>query len=414
MSYMTHLLCLNCGCTIEPYPFRYTCPDCGGYLDVQYDYERMKSAVKTQDFDSRRGSILQQWLPLLPIEKPELVDRVTLGEAPSPLLHTRNIPGIGANTWLKNDSLMPTASLKDRSLPITIVKGLEFGYQSVGIVSSGNASASLAAYAARAGVQCIVFLKESIKTSKLYKTMIYKPLAIQVRAQYDVAENLFQQARDEFGFFDCDGVINPYRIEGKKTFAYEVARDMDWKAPAAVFMPTGYGNGIVAVWKGFKELHRLGFIDSLPAMIAVQPAVCAPIARAFHRGLSYVEPIPSETSVAEAVSVNDPNIAGVRVLEAVRESGGTVLTAEEDEIRMATRLLAEKEGLAIEPTGAVAVAGLIGLERDGNPWAGGVNVVSITGHGLNVPEDLSTLISPPHLVDPDYRLIQKIFTHKDG
>ena len=126
-----------------------------------------------------------------------------------------------------------------------------------------------------------MFLSKHVSPSKLYKTMIYRPVGIQVMASYSEAEVFFQQAREEFGFFDCNGLVNPYRAEGKKTFAYEVARDLGWRSPRAVYMPVAYGNGIVAAWKGFKELKQLGLIEDLPAMVAVQPAVIAPIARAF-------------------------------------------------------------------------------------------------------------------------------------
>jgi threonine synthase len=407
MSYLTNLRCLTCGCAVDPNPFRYFCPDCGGFLDVEYNYQRMQVELSQADFESRRGSILEQWLEFLPIERPELIARVTLGEQPTPMTQARQLPAPAdrAEIWLKNDSLLPTCSLKDRSLPLTVVKALELSRKAVGIVSSGNASASLAAYAARADLHSIVFLKEHVSPSKLYKTMVYKPTAIQVQGSYSEVEILFQQARDEFGFFDCDGLVNPYRIEGKKTFAYEIARDLGWRPPAVVFMPTGYGNGIVAAWKGFQELHQLGFIGSLPAMVAVQPAVCGPIARAFRLGLSKVEPVPEAESIAEAVCVNDPVIGGQRVLELVRESGGMAIAVQEDEITEAVRILAEREGLATEATGAIGLAGLLKLMREGNPWAAGIQVISITGHGLNAPQAGSALTQPPIKVEADYQAV---------
>jgi threonine synthase len=409
MSFVTHLACLSCGRSVESEPFRYRCPDCGGFLEVEYDYEAMARAVSRESLDRRRGAILRQWLPLLPIEDAETIDRVTLGERPTPMIRAHRLRnGSGREElWLKDESRFPTCSLKDRSVPITIVKALEHGRDSVGIVSSGNASASLAAYAARAGLTAVVFVREGAAPSKLYKTLVYRPVAIQVQGSLSAAEALFEQARDEFGFFDCDGLINPYRIEGKKTLAFEVARDLGWRAPAAVLMPTGYGNGIVAAWKGFRELHRLGLIDSLPALYAVQPAVCAPIARAFERGDAVVEPVPSVVSIAEAVCTPDPQLGGQRVLQAVRESRGAALAVDEDEIIQAVRLLAEFEGLAIEPTGAVALAGWLKLTRDGNPWQGQPQVVSITGHGLNAAEAGARIAGEPLQVEPDYEAVHQ-------
>jgi threonine synthase len=237
--------------------------------------------------------------------------------------------------------------------------------------------------------------------------MIHKPAGVQVLGPYTVAEEIFQQVRDRFDFFDCNGLVNPYRIEGKKTFAYEVARDLGWRSPDVVLMPTGYGNGVVAAWKGFRELHKLGFVDSLPAMVAVQPAVCAPIVRAFEGGRSDVEPVPEAESIAEAVCINDPLIGGKRVLEVVGESGGLVMGVEEAEISEAVHILAEREGLAMEPTGAIALAGALKLKREGNRWADGVQVVSLTGIGLNDLQRGSAMVGAPARVEPSFEMAER-------
>jgi threonine synthase len=403
MSYVSNLRCLNCEATVDVSPFRYFCPDCGGFLDVEYDHQRMLAELSRSVFDSRRGTILEQWLEFLPVERPDLIPRATLGEMPTPMLQAGRLPPPAdrAQIWLKNDAMLPTGSLKDRSMPLVILKALELGRDAVGIVSSGNASASLAAYAAHAGLRAVVFLGQNVPAGKLYKTMIHKPAGVQVLGPYTVAEGIFQGVRDAFGFFDCNGLVNPYRIEGKKTFAYETARDLGWRSPDVVFMPTGYGNGVVAAWKGFRELHHLGFIDSLPAMVAVQPAVCAPIAHAFDQGLTEVASVPVAESIAEAVCINDPLVGGKRVLEVVRESGGAVIAVGESEIAQAVHILAEREGLAMEPTGAIALAGALKLMREEHPWGDGVQVVSLTGIGLNDLQRGRALVGAPATVEPD-------------
>lgn len=409
MSYVTNLVCLSCRQVVAPEPFVYFCPRCGGYLDVEYDYERMRADLAPSDFISRQGPILQQWQEFMPIERPELIARVTLGEQPTPMIQANQLPEFSRTgaLWLKNESQSPTCSLKDRSMPLTVLKALEFGRRAVGIVSVGNAASSLAAYAARAGLQAVVLLSQHASASKLYKTMIYNPIAIQLQGSYSAAEPLFQQARQEFDLFDCNGLVNPYRAEGKKSFAYEVARDLGWRAPDVVFMPTAYGNGIVAAWKGFQELYRLGFISSLPALVAVQAAAVAPIARAFERGLSQVEAVPDAPTLAEAVRVSDPAAGGQRVLQVVRESGGMAIGVEEEEIVEAVHLLAEREGLAIEPTGAVGLAAAIKLMRQGSPWADGIQVVSVTGHGLNAVESGGALVRAPLQVPLSYPALQQ-------
>lgn len=417
MSYVTQLKCLQCKKTIPTEPFRYFCPDCGGYLEVLYDYPKMKSEIDRDQLAFRSGSILQQWLQFLPIENPDFIDRVTLGEIPTPMFKARHFSTLGKNAevWFKNESQLPTNSLKDRSMPLMVLKALEQKKEAVGIVSSGNASASLAAYAAVAGLKAIIFLGQNVPVSKLYKTMIYNPVGMQVMGNYSAAEKNFQQAREEFGFFDCNGLVNPYRIEGKKTFSYEVARHLGWKAPDVVLMPTAYGNGIVATWKGFKELKDFGFIDSLPAIIAVQPANCAPIARAFELSMDYVEPVIGKKTVAEAVAITDPAVGGKRVLETIRESKGLVMAIEEDDIRSTIKLLAEKEGLAVEGAAALGAAAWLKLAKENNPISEGKCVISLTGIGLNDLENGNSFVNLPNQVSEQYdstqKVLRKILSH---
>jgi threonine synthase len=289
---------------------------------------------------------------------------------------------------------------------MVMLKALEQGRQAVGTVSTGNAAASLSAHAAGAGLSAIVFLGKDAPPSKLYKTLIYNPVAVQVQGSYMEADVLFQRAREEFGFFDCQGMVNPFRLEGKKTFAYEIARDLGWQAPSVVFIPTASGTGVVAAWNGFRQLHRLGFIPSLPAIVAVQPAACGPIAHAFAHGLDHVEPVAGGHSIAEAVSVSDPGSGGDRALKAVRESGGRAMAVDEAEIADALRMLADREGLAVEPAGAVGLAALLKLDREGNPWQGGQQVVSLTGHGLNDVQFGQTVVRPPIRVEADYAAVR--------
>jgi threonine synthase len=281
---------------------------------------------------------------------------------------------------------------------LMVLKALELKRELVGIVSSGNASASLAAYAAAAGLKAIIFLGANVPASKLYKTMIYHPIGIQVRGDYSSAEKYFIQAREEFEFYDCNGLVNPYRIEGKKTFSYEIARDLGWKAPDVVIMPTAYGNGIVATYKGFKELKDFGFINHIPAIIAVQPANCAPIARAFELGLDEVEAVEGKDTIAEAVAISDPAIGGKRVLETVRATQGRVMAVEEGEIERAIRVLAEREGLAVEGAAALGHAAYRKLVDEKNPFTRGTCVISVTGIGLNDVESGIKLVDMPEQV----------------
>jgi threonine synthase len=410
VSYVSGLRCMACHCAVATEPFRYHCPECGGFLDVEYDYDRMREDLTPSRFENRRGTILEQWLEFLPIERPELISRVTLGEQPTPMTRALRLPGVadGARVWLKNESLFPTGSLKDRSMPLATLKALELGRAAIGTVSSGNAAASLAAYAARAGLRGVVFISKHASAGKLYKSMIHRPLGIQVLAPHSDVEVFFEQACAEFGFFDGGGPANPYRGEGMKTFAYEVARDLGWKSPQTIYMPVAYGGNFAGTWKGFKELKRLGFIDSLPAMVAAQPAVIAPIERAFRLGLSRAEPVADAETMATAVAVSDPVFGGERVLSIVRESGGAVVAVAEAEIAAAVRLLAEREGLAVEPAAALGLAAMLKLVKEDSPLTSGCQVISLTGLGLNDQAWGSAMVTPPAQAPADYEAVRAI------
>ena len=167
-------------------------------------------------------------------------------------------------------------------------------------------------------------------------------------------------------------------------------------------MSTAYGNGIVATWKGFKELYDFGFIESLPRIIAVQPANCAPIERAYRLGLSHVDPVEKKPSLAEAVSITDPAIGGARVLEVIKESKGMVVAIEEEDIRNTMRILASREGLAIEGAGALGAAAWLKLKNENNPIVKGVSIVSLTGIGLNDLESGINIVNMPNRVTKNY------------
>lgn len=415
MSYVKHLTCVNCGQAHSANEFRYLCTACNGFLDVQLDIEAIRKRLKRSDIDSRPPGVMQRWLEFLPIEKPDLIERVSIGESVTPLVKSERLARrLGLeHLYLKNESAFPTGSLKDRSMPLVVLKALEFGFDTVSIVSSGNAAASLSAYAARAGLKAVVFVAGG-RTARLAKCRSYGSTLVHVEAPYSQVEELFMQARQAFGWYDCNGLINPFRLEGKKTFAHEVCHQLGWRVPDLVIMPIAFGNGLVSAWKGFAEIEEMGFATGRPAMWAAQPENCAPIVRAFESGASSVEPVNAQPTVASSIAVGNPEIGGKRVLNVARESGGGAVAASEGLILEAQALLAQEEGLFIEPSGASSLAGLMRLIREGRVRRDQVIVLSITGEGLNQPDALDAWAPEPHRVAPDLESLKRLMARIDG
>jgi threonine synthase len=268
-------------------------------------------------------------------------------------------------------------------MPLVVLKAIEFNYDTVTIVSSGNAAASLAAYAAKAGLQAVVFVSGNPPMGQLAKISAYGPKMVWVKGPYDEVEKLFIKTREEFRWFDCNGLINPFRLEGKKTYAHEISSQLQWQAPDVFTMVVGFGNGIVATWKGFKELYKLGFINKLPRLIGVQPVACAPIAKAFAEGKEDVTPMVCKETVAENIALGNPSFGGKRVLEAVRESKGAVISVSDEAIINACKTLGRDAGLFVEPAGALGIAGIRRLLDEGLVDRNEVVVPVITGHGVN-------------------------------
>jgi len=404
LSYVLTLRCTGCGREYRPNRLRYHCADCGNVLDVVYDLGSLARAVDRDMISSRPREILRRWVEFLPIEDPALIDRVTLGEATTPLVEFPNLAGsLGVgHLYVKNDTVLPTGSLEDRSIPLAVLKAMEFGRGTVGIVSSGNAAASLAAYAARAGLRAVVFVSRNASAAKLTQTLLYGARLIMIDGEYSDVEDLFRRAREALGWCDCSAQVNPFRLESKRLYAHEICEQLGWRVPDVVVIPTGGGHGPIAVEKGFRELLDLGWIDRMPRLIAVQPAACAPIAAAFQKDAGEVAPVTPAPTVADAIAVSAPGTGGTRALQAIRATNGAVVAVADEETLKAQRCLASRAGIFAEPGGAVSLAAVGMLARTGGITPKETVVSIVTGHGLkSVPEILPSLRLPP-AVPPDW------------
>jgi threonine synthase len=388
MSFIVGLRCVGCGAEFSHKELRYHCDRCGGVLDPIIDYAALAKRISPEGIRRRPPIIWRKWREFLPMEDESLMESVSLEEYETPLLKSTKLAEVIGikELFLKNDTYFPTCSLKDRSMPMVVEKALEFRAKTVCITSSGNAAASLAAYAARAGLECVLFVekrKDVPSRAQLAQMLVHGARVILLEK---LSEDVFFELRDRHGWYDCDGQINPFRLEGKKTYAHAIWEQMGGRLPDRIVLPIGVGNGVVATWKGLQELKRVGFADRLPTLAGAQPEASAPIVEAFLAGKETVEPVTQGQTIC-AISPGDPGVAGQRTLDVLREGNGQAAVVSDEGLLGAVRLLAS-EGIFTEPAGALALAGLVRLREQGLVSDDEVVVVTVTGHGLKHPETL--------------------------
>lgn len=402
MGKVTGLRCPKC---MQRYPVEIEgrlCERCHYILEVEVDLSSLHG--KGPDyFLSRAERSIWRWREFLPIEKEGAI--VTLGEGGTPLLPVERLRRDvgGAEVYLKNDTVLPTGSLKDRSNAVAISRAIEEGRAVVAVASTGNAAASVAAYAARAGLQSVVFVPEATASGKVAQAAAYGARIVRVQADFDGTARLYGKALKAFGWYSCDS-SNPWRNEGKKSYAYEIWADLDGRVPDWVIHPTAGGVGAAACWKGFNELYHLGWIDRLPRIAVAQPAACAPVVRALEAGWDEIRPVEAQQTIAESIKVGSPSTMAWCALRAVRESRGTAVALSESDIERSQVLVAREAGIFAEPTGAVSLGAAIRLEEEGLLRPEHLVVAVITGHGLKQPRTDLTL--PPAIL-PDLRLIEQ-------
>lgn len=367
------------------------CRNCSGLLEITYDLRRVPADLRERAARARAAG-MWRWRDLLPVGP--ATEPVSLGEGDTPLIEARELgERLGLRRlWLKNDTLMPTGSFKDRGFSLAVTFAAQLGLRRVFTYSSGNAGASLAAYAARAGMDAAILVEYLASPVKVAAIRAYGARVISLRFSssaevFSALEAIAGNAPYSFVNF-----INPVRHEAMKTYAYEICEALDWHAPDVMLHPVGTGGGLHGAWKGFRELRELGWIDRTPRMVGVQPAACAPIVKAVQRGAAFTTPDgdPSAT-IAQSMACDSPIQQGKRVLRAISESAGTAVAVSDAQMTEAMRLLG-REGILAEPSAAAPLAGLIEGLRSGTIAPGSEVVCVITGSGLKQP---NALIGPP-------------------
>lgn len=396
MSYVTSAVCVNCGAEHEAVPTLTTCRQCGGILDIRYDYAKLKKCVKPSDISERKEFSMWRYREFLPITGTSKCSKLRVGW--SPLYKAdRMADELGIRTiYLKDDGINPTASLKDRASAIAVVKAEEAGMTTIACSSTGNAASSLAGNAAAAGYQTYIFVPERAPKGKISQLMIFDANVICVQGSYEDTFRLSAEAIERFGWYNRNAAVNPYLMEGKKTVALEIAEQLGWRMPDYLAVSVGDGCTIAGIWKGLKDLYHAEFIDSLPRIISVQASGCFPINRSFMDGKPW-EPM-EENTLADSIAVGVPRNPK-KALAAITESNGIVVNVTDEEILAAMRLLG-KYGVFGEPAGAAGTAGLKKVIEQKKIPASASVVSIITGNGLKDTANAIQAAGEPFRIPP--------------
>jgi len=390
--FIKYLKCSRCG-KIYPYEdARITCEKNDlGRLDIHYDYEAMKEVVTKEYLAKIPLESMWKYKDLIPPKDESKI--VSLGEGATPLIKAKRLAEeLGLkNLYLKDETRNPTGSFKDRGMSVAVSVAKEFGFTKAVTASSGNAAAALAAYGARAGIDVIAFVIEQAGYGKIAQLLFYGAKVFRVRGlgREDPTVKLMRMVHERFGFYMAPsfGPFNPYQIEGPKTISYEIVEQLGWRSPDWVFVPVGAASLLTGVWKGFRDFRELGIIPDLPHLFAVQSTGNPPFVRAFKEGQDPFNIKPWDHPHTIAWGLEDPYPwDGDAGIAALKETKGDAEEVPDELILKAMKLLASREGVFAEPSGAAGLAGLMAALEDGRVDKDEEVVVLVTGHGLKDPD----------------------------
>ena len=390
--------CIACTETLTANFAGFVCPVCGGNLDITYDYAAIREEID-QDFG---------FAALLPVSR--LVTPFPLRIGGTPLVAAKRLGEIAGlrNVYLKDDTLNPSASTKDRASAVALRRATDIGADVVAVASTGNAGSSMACLAAATGQSAIVFVPESAPVAKLTQALSFGATVLAVRGNYDDAFDLCMAACDEFGWFNRSTGYNPFTREGKKTCAYEIWEDLGRRVPDRVVVPTGDGNLLSGMWKGWWDLHEVGLIEQLPKIDCVQSensaAICNAVQRLRKQGTTNpdwstvaIDEVRA-TTVADSISVNRPR-DGLAAVKAIIQSGGEAITIPDEEILAAIPEIAQSTGVFAEPAAAAPWAAVRQQARRKQIDEDELVVCLISGSGLKDVANAATVVGKPSSVD---------------
>ena len=395
MAYVQGLRCRECGREYEVAPI-FTCEWCFGPLEVSYDYEAITSAISREKIAAGPQAIWR-YADLLPVDYSQAVD---LGAGFTPLVRADRLAGeLGlGEVWVKNDTLNPTNSFKDRVASVALSKALEFGFKTAACASTGNLANSVAAHAARAGLRSFVFIPSNLERAKVVTTAVYGGNVIAIEGNYDDVNRLCAELAGTYRWAFVNVNVRPFYAEGSKTLAYETAEQLGWETPDHVVVPVASGSLLTKIRKGFDELHEVGLLEQAPKVrvSGAQALGCSPVATAWREGSDTIRPVKPDT-IAKSLAIGNP-ADGYFALDAVRQTEGGLAAVSDGEVVEGIRLLARTEGIFAETAGGVTVASLKRLAEEGVVGADERVVLYITGLGLKtldaVEADPTATISP--------------------
>lgn len=406
MKKIKHLKCSKCGATFGE-EVMYHCTHCGteGTLDVIFDLEEVKKTLTKEYLLNNKNYNEWRYLPILPLEGMSGAAPIQVGWTPmykaSRLEKLLNIK----NVYVKDEGRNPTGSFKDRATCVGVAKAIELKKDIMCAASTGNAASSLSGFAACMGIENYIFVPQSIPEAKLAQLLVFGSKVILVDGDYDTAFDFCLKAVDHFGWYNRSCAINPYLADGKKTAAFEICEQLDFKVPDKVIMSVGDGCSISGVWKGFKEFYDLGLIDKLPVMVSVQAEGSNPVNRAYRNKKSefdYVAPV----TIADSISVGIPR-NGYKALNALNESKGIAVDVSDEEILSAMTVLARHTGVFGEPAGVTGFAGLLKMTREGIIKEDETVALIVSGSGLKDVKSAQKAVTKPEKIKPDMDVLIK-------
>jgi len=406
MAYVQGLRCRECAREYEAAPV-YTCEWCFGPLEVVYDYDAIRANVDRASIAAGPDTIWR-YAALLPTDRGNAVD---LGAGFTPLVRADRLAsalGVG-ELWIKNDTLNPTNSFKDRVSCVALSKALEFGFKTAACASTGNLANSVAAHAAHAGLRSFVFIPADLEQGKIVTTAVYGGNVVAIRGNYDDVNRLCAELAGTYEWAFVNVNIRPYYAEGSKTLAFETAEQLGWEEPDHVVIPIGSGSLLTKIRKGFDELHEVGLLPGASSVriSGAQAEGCSPVASAWIDGTDTIRPVKPDT-IAKSIAIGNP-ADGYFALDAVRQTEGGLASVSDDEVVEGIRLLARTEGIFAETAGGVTVASLQRLAEQGVVRPDERVVAYITGHGLKTLEAVSAQGVPTATIEPSLEAFHQAF-----
>jgi threonine synthase len=397
------LKCRNCGQEYDIGPIS-ICDECFGPLEVVYDYEAIKEKVSRESIQ-RGPKTLFRYKEFLPIGE-NIVD---LQPGFTPLLRAETLAKVVGldELYVKNDSVNPTFSFKDRVVSVAVSKALDFGFDTIGCASTGNLASSVAAHGAKAGLSSYIFIPADLNLSKIVQALAYGPNLIGVEGNYDTVNRLCAEVAGYYNWGFVNINLRPFYSEGSKTLGYEVAEQLDWETPDAAVVPVGSGSLLTKIWKGLNEFKDIGLIDEVKTrIIASQAEGCSPVVSAA-RGDGEIKPVKPQT-IEKSLAIGNP-ADGYFGLKVIKASGGTAGSVSDHEIIEGIKLLARTEGIFTETAGGVVVGTLKKLVEKGEIEKDERTVIYITGNGLKTQEVLMEHLIQPPTIKPDLKTFDEYY-----